>query len=122
MTKNIYRLRENNMYVRIQMTTKHFVVDVEYLNDIALNIAENVPVEYYSKFCKELNLYLKCAIVEEISDSSDENLSDNSGSDLCEEEYEVEVDDDGFYTLAECDVKDCNAVGKENNNLTIVKE
>ena len=81
---------------------KHFVIDIDYLNDIALSIAENVPEEYYVKFVNELYQYLKCAI--------------------SEEEYQVEVDENGFYTLSECDVKDCNSVGKENNNLTDDKE
>jgi hypothetical protein len=30
-----------------------------------------------------------------------------------DEEYEVSKNEEGFYELTECDVKDCNAVGKE---------
>lgn len=40
---------------------KHFVVDMDFLNDIATAIAENVPEEYHKKFVKELNDYMRCA-------------------------------------------------------------
>ena len=36
---------------------------------------------------------------------------------LAEEEYEVSMTSEGFYELSECDVKDCNAVGKCEKNL-----
>jgi hypothetical protein len=39
---------------------------------------------------------------------------DESGSEIyVDEEYEVSKNDEGFYELTECDVKDCNAVGKK---------
>lgn len=103
---------------------KHFIIDVDYLNDLATNIAENVPEPYYGKFCRELREYLNCAIHnnnldDEGSDYSSEDLSGSeAGSDLAEEEYEVNLTDDGFYELSECDVKDCNAVGKEEIKST----
>ena len=95
---------------------KHFVVDMDFLNDIAVGIAENVPEEYHAKFLKELKEYMKCATFDVY-----ETESSDSGSDLEEEVYEVEKDEDGFYKLSECDVKDCNAVGKEENNIPIGK-
>ena len=106
----------------INMSQKHFVIDVDYINDLATNIAENVPKEYYGKFVKELWEYLNCAIID--VDENDENYSSEdlsgseAGSDLAEEEYEVNLTDDGFYELSECDVKDCNAVGKEEIKST----
>jgi len=107
---------------------KHFVIDIEYINDLAVNIAENVPEQYYYLFCKELYEYLKCAINNELYHnengelppedkdadySTEDDLSSDSGSDLAEEEYVVSKTEDGFYELSDCDVKDCNAVGKE---------
>ena len=92
------------------MTEKHFVIDIEYINDLAGNIAENVPEAYYGKFVKELGEYLKCAMVIDDDYSSE---SSDEGSDLAEEEYEVSMTSEGFYELSECDVKDCNAVGKD---------
>ena len=103
---------------------KHFVIDIEYLNDIALNIADNIPEAYYGKFCKELYEYLKCAIPpldeDDDGDYVSESESDDSdgASSLDEEVISVKKDDDGFYELTECDVKDCNSVGKEEKNNT----
>tara|TARA_R100000664_G_C2758574_1_gene147584 strand:+ start:3729 stop:4046 length:318 start_codon:yes stop_codon:yes gene_type:complete len=101
------------------MTEKHFVIDIEYINELACNIAENVPEAYYGKFVKELGEYLKCAMVDNDDDdySTEDDLSSDSGSDLAEEEYEVNMTSEGFYELSECDVKDCNAVGKCKKNL-----
>ena len=112
-------------------TKKHFVVDIDYINDLATNIAENVPEEYYYLFCKELYEYLRCAINNGIYHDEDGNLdrgdpdyesedcSSESGlSELAEEEYVVSKSEDGFYELSECDVKDCNAVGNEEIKST----
>jgi len=95
---------------------KHFVVDMDFLNDIAVAIAENVPEEHHPKFIKELKDYMKCATFEVYEDSSSE-----SGSDLEEEVYEVEKNEDGFYQLTDCDVKDCNSVGTPEKNIPIGK-
>lgn len=97
---------------------KHFVVDMDFLNDIATAIAENVPEEYHKKFVKELNDYMRCATFEVYETSS----SESGESDLEEEVYEVDKDEDGFYELSDCDVKDCNAVGKEEKNIPINKD
>ena len=94
---------------RTSVKKNHYVVDIDYLNDVACNIADNVPQEFYDKFLKELREYMKCAIVLRDSDESSETESE---SDLDEEIIEVETDENGFYSIAECDVKDCNAVGK----------
>lgn len=96
------------------MSQKHFVFDMDYIDDLACNIAENIPEEYHIKFLKELNEYLKCATFHYES-SSDSDLSD------VEEEYEVEKNEDGFYELTDCDVKDCNAVGTPEKNIPISK-
>lgn len=103
---------------------KHFIIDIEYINDLAVNIAENVPEQYYGVFCRELRDYLKCAINNEIGSdgylsTDDDDLSIDSGSELEDEEYLVSKSEDGFYELSDCDVvapedvKDCNSVGKE---------
>jgi len=105
---------------------KHFIIDIEYINDLAVNIAENVPEQYYGVFCRELRDYLRCAIksIGEIEDANysstdEDDLSIDSGSELEEEEYLVSKSEDGFYELSDCDVvapedvKDCNSVGKE---------
>jgi len=99
------------------MSQKHFVVDMDYLNDLACNIAENVPEKYHKKFLLELSEYMKCASFEfESSESDESDLSD------VDEEYEVSKNDEGFYELTECDVKDCNAVGKEEKYIPINKD
>ena len=97
---------------------KHFVVDMDFLNDIATAIAENVPEEYHKKFVKELNDYMRCATFEVYGTSS----SESGESDLEEEVYEVDKDENGFYELTDCDIKDCNAVGKEEKNIPINKD
>ena len=118
MTKKFKDSRiENNMCIK-QMSKQsipsvkknHYIVDIDYLNDIACNIADNVPPEFYDKFLKELKEYMRCAIV--LRDSDESSETDESESDLDEEVIEVETDENGFYSIAECDVKDCNAVGK----------
>jgi hypothetical protein len=54
------------------MSQKHFVIDMDYLNDLACNIAENVPEKYHKKFLIELSDYMKCASFEfESSDAED---------------------------------------------------
>ena len=89
--------------------------DIEYINDLALNIADNVPEAFYGKFCKELLTYLKCVEIH----TADEDSSDASESGSVDEEViSVSKDDDGFYQMEECDVKDCNSVGVENYNLS----
>ena len=101
----------------LKMTSqKHFVIDMDYLNDLACNIAENVPEPYHQKFLKELSNYMKCATFEVYeTDSSEGDLSD------VEEEYDVSKNDDGFYELTDCDVKDCNSVGTPEKNIPISK-
>ena len=66
------------------MTEKHFIIDIEYINELACNIAENVPEAYYGKFVKELGEYLKCAMVDNDDGdySTEDDLSSDSGSDL----------------------------------------
>ena len=104
------------------MTSKHFVINIEYINDLALNIADNVPEEYYGKFCRELLQYLRCAITSG-SDISSEDMDTSSDiSDLEEEVVSVSIDENGFYSLCDDDVKDCNSVGKEEKNITEDKE
>lgn len=98
------------------MTEQHFVIEIEYLNDLALNIADNVPEAFYGKFCKELLTYLKCVTIEDVSDSESGSSSEEGSVD--EEVISVSKDKDGFYQMDECDVKDCNSVGEENNNLS----
>tara|TARA_R110000824_G_scaffold106714_4_gene252390 strand:+ start:723 stop:1049 length:327 start_codon:yes stop_codon:yes gene_type:complete len=102
---------EYNIYIDIKMSKKHFVIDMDYINDLAVNIAENVPEAYHQKFLIELNEYLKCASFEFENSDSESDLSE------VEEEYEVSINDEGFYELSNCDVKDCNAVGKEEKNI-----
>lgn len=116
--RNNYVEQSNKMPKQSNTIVKHYVIDIDYLNDIACNIAENVPAEFYDKFLKELKEYMKCAINDAYS-SSEESLENESDcSDLDEEVYEVETDENGFYSIAECDVKDCNAVGKEEKIST----
>jgi hypothetical protein len=98
---------------------KHFVIDMDYLNDLACSIAENIPEQYQKKFLKELSDYMKCATFEY---ESSECSSESGESDVDEEVYEVSINDDGFYELTDCDVKDCNAVGKEEKNIPIIKD
>ena len=100
------------------MPQSHFVVDIEELNDIAEQIAEKIPPEFYGKYCRELREYLNCAMGAEYS--TDESESDLS--DLDEEVIEVEIDEKGFYTLTECDIKDCNSVGVEEKSLNNSKK
>jgi len=100
---------ENNMCINQMSKQNHYIVDIDYLNDVACNIADNVPPEFYNKFLRELKEYMRCAITIRDSDESSETESE---SDLDEEVIEVETDENGFYSIAECDVKDCNAVGK----------
>lgn len=45
-------------------------------------------------------------------DDSSSEEDDEDDEDYVDEEYETEVDDEGFYSLRECDVKDCNRVGE----------
>lgn len=106
--------RKNNMCINQMSETKnHYVIDIDYLNDIACNIADNVPPEFYEKFLRELKEYMRCAItIRESSANTSSSSESESDSDLDEEVIEVETDENGFYSIAECDVKDCNAVGE----------
>lgn len=88
---------------------------MDYLNDLACSIAENIPEQYHQKFLKELSNYMKCATFEYEDTDSESDLSD------VEEVYEVSKNDDGFYELSDCDVKDCNAVGIPDKNIPISK-
>jgi len=93
---------------------KHFVIDIDFLDNIACCIAENIPTEYHKKFLIELKEYLKCANFTYLSSESDsENLSEDSGDELINEEIEVSIDENGFYSIKDLDIKDCNRVGKE---------
>jgi len=100
-----------------RMSQKHFVVDMDYLNDLACSIAENIPEPYHKKFLKELGEYMRCATFE----YEDTESSESEDGDVAEEVYEVSKNNDGFYELTDCDVKDCNAVGKEEKNIPISK-
>lgn len=97
------------------MTEQHFVIDIEYINDLAINVAENVPEAFYGKFCQELLNYLRCVEIH----TADEDSSDESIEGSVEDEViSVSKDEDGFYQMDECDIKECNSVGVENNNLS----
>ena len=60
------------------MSKKHFVIDMDYINDLAVNIAENVPEAYHQKFLIELNEYLKCASFEFENSDSESDLSEKN--------------------------------------------
>jgi predicted house-cleaning noncanonical NTP pyrophosphatase (MazG superfamily) len=109
--EKLFRDKLISIYVYKKMSQKHFVIDMDYLNDLACNIAENVPEKYHKKFLIELSDYMKCASFE--FESSDAEDSESGSEDYVDEEYEVSKNEEGFYELTECDVKDCNAVGKE---------
>tara|TARA_R110000772_G_scaffold51915_1_gene119165 strand:+ start:9652 stop:9930 length:279 start_codon:yes stop_codon:yes gene_type:complete len=89
------------------MTTKHYIVDIDYLNDVACNIADNVPKEHYEKFLRELSEYIRCCILSGSESESDSESSEGEFEEVCE----VEVDANGFLSIATEEVKDCDAVG-----------
>jgi hypothetical protein len=101
--KNNMCINQMSKQSRPSVKKNHYIVDIDYLNDVACNIADNVPPEFYDKFLKELKEYMRCAITIRESSESSESESD---SDLDEEIIEVETDENGFYSIAECDVRD----------------